>query len=1759
MKAACHFLARFVLAIGALVALLVGAGNDLMPATPAAADPDGDTFTTRVSVDSSGAQGNDLSWTSAISADGRYVAFRSDASNLVPGDTNGGDDIFVHDRQTGITERVSVSSVGEQGNDLSWSPAISANGRYVAFASYASNLVPGDTNDCEPWYASCSDAFVHDRQTGVTERVSVSTAGAQGDDDSGGGDISADGRYVAFSSYASNLVPDDTNSHTDTFVHDRQTGVTERVSVSTAGAQGDGSSPGGDISADGRYVAFASYASNLVPDDTNGEEDIFVHDRQTGITERVSVSSAGEQGDSYSGWPSISADGRYVAFESYASNLVPGDTNICQGEGPPSQTCPDIFLHDRQTGITQRVNVDSAGEQANGWSSNSSISADGRYVAFDSSAPNLVTDDTNGTRDVFVVIPSPAVFDPTNPWSRPEYPTSGTDDPVNLASGDLTHSHTDILIPGRGIPLEFTRYYHSGSNIERSLGHGWTHSYDMYLEIEPLAVTVFYPQGHATTFTLSDGELVPPQGVFDTLVDNGDGTYTLTTKEQVKYLFLSDGKLDTISDRNDNTTRLYYDVNGRLDYVTDASQLRQLTFSYDDPVYLDYITTVTEALGPGRTIDFTYDPLTGDLTDVQDVEGGTTSYEYDDHRMTSLTDSNLHRAVQNCYDEAGRVAKQFTAPPAIQDCANPGPGVETTVIEYETPVKGQTTVTDPRGAKTIHTFDTSFRTAQVESFDFDGVTPLGTVQYEYDADNNVTCVTDQRNNKSAYSYDDRGNVTQIIDALNTDENCELIGDDTWDFTYTDLNDLESETDPLHRTNYLYDDKGNLTRVVQRTGSREIDSDFDGYSNGNDGEGSIGTDPLDDCTDDPEDDDAWPPDFDMNTVINNGDLFNVLPPYFGRSCTNYLNWYVEDYPRRDLFPDCVINLTDVLKVLPPTFGSNCTRPIVGTIGALTCFERDTAGQVTAVVESTNLTLPSSPTGACTGNKTLFEYDAYGNQTGVIDPRFSAQPTPPKTVLTYDLGGRMETMTNELNHTTHYTYDGQNNVLSVSDHLTNTTSNTYDAKGNLQTVTDANRQPVGAGPETGVDECGDKGTGDGENDDWPDDEIADDGCPSAIYVYDDADRLVEVIDALGNSTVYDYDDNGNRTSVINARGKPTTYVYDALNRLETVTDPLDRDTTYSYDAAGNVDQRTDARGLVTDYTYDALNRLTDIDYVGSSDFVDYTYDAVGNRKTMNGPTGLTTYDYDDLERPITVTTTGSGSVRYWYDNVGNRSRITYPDNKSVTYSYDKAGNLKTVTDWLSKQTVYDYDDAGNLTDTDLPNGVDTDYTYDDAGRLESVLNVGPGPTTISSFDYTLDAVGNRTEMVDLVGTHSYEYDALYRLTEVKYPDEETDTYTYDAVGNRLTKDTDDYTYDDADQLTNLEGMPFGYDENGNQTSRGTQPYVDDFAYDHENRLVGADINYLAFGYSYNGDGLRMRQQVFGQPTTNYTWDVAAGLPVVLQDGDNTYVYGLDLISATDGGGVQTYFLYDGLGSTSDLTDGSGNVVDGYTYDVFGALRSGSPGATDFLFTGEQRDADSGLYYLRARYYDPEIGRFLSRDPARGGHPYGYVANNPVRYVDPSGLCHIETGLWDYLCGYWAHNREGEDENKEGGSRGDSAIFFGVNRGNLTRCPGNIEHRVKEDNWGGPRDQVLCDKKTGKVYIQRWYQTRQGNWKQGALEEAGYLGDYQTSLSDETSPGGDGGPAPVIVPPLPGRAPAPSRGGGGGGVFGDPFPWWWFDTPY
>ncbi len=341
--------------------------------------------TTRVSVNSIGQEVNGASSNPCISADGHYVVFQSDATNLVDDDTNGFSDIFMRDTWANTTSRLSLSSSGVPGNSNSYAPSISADGQFVAFELPASTLVTGDTNGT--W-----DIYVRDTVGNTTTRASVDLAGVIGNSHSRYPVISADGGFVSFVSNATNLVEGDGNGIWDIFVNNQSTGETERVTVDLTGEEANATSVHQSISGDGRYVAFESGANNLVDQDTNGTTDIFIRDTLLDTTTRISLSSSGAQANYGSQFPSISADGGYVAFKSAATNLVEGDTN----------TFFDIFVRDLGMNTTRRVSLHSSGAQGNSTSDRPSISTYGSLVAFESSASNLVVGDTNSSSDIFV-------------------------------------------------------------------------------------------------------------------------------------------------------------------------------------------------------------------------------------------------------------------------------------------------------------------------------------------------------------------------------------------------------------------------------------------------------------------------------------------------------------------------------------------------------------------------------------------------------------------------------------------------------------------------------------------------------------------------------------------------------------------------------------------------------------------------------------------------------------------------------------------------------------------------------------------------------------------------------------------------------------------------------------------------------------------------------------------------------------------------------------------------------------------------------------------------------------------------------------------------------------------------------------------------------------------------------------------------------------------------------------------------------------
>ena len=340
----------------------------------------------RVSVASDGAQSNGPSSTPRVSGDGQVITFRSSATNLVTGDTNAADDVFVHDRRTGQTTRVSVDSDGNEANRGSSWPSLSGDGRWVAFGSTATNLVDENAR-------GAGDVFVHDRLTGTTNLVSVDPNGEAVFGTSGEPVLSADGRRFVFRSTSRNLLPGEDVNHFDLYVRDLVAGVTVRASQRPDGGVPEPDNSDGELSASGRFVVYGSTATDILPGDTNGDSDIYLYDTATGVTERISVNTAGEQANGRSAYPSVSADGQRVVFFSDATNLDPRATN---GRS-------HIYLRDRELGTTVAVSLSFDGSPSVGSSLDPSISSDGTHVVFRSSNDNLLPDDVDTSSSVYRV------------------------------------------------------------------------------------------------------------------------------------------------------------------------------------------------------------------------------------------------------------------------------------------------------------------------------------------------------------------------------------------------------------------------------------------------------------------------------------------------------------------------------------------------------------------------------------------------------------------------------------------------------------------------------------------------------------------------------------------------------------------------------------------------------------------------------------------------------------------------------------------------------------------------------------------------------------------------------------------------------------------------------------------------------------------------------------------------------------------------------------------------------------------------------------------------------------------------------------------------------------------------------------------------------------------------------------------------------------------------------------------------------------
>ncbi|MDA3895089.1 MAG: PASTA domain-containing protein [Desulfobacteraceae bacterium] len=1023
-------------------------------------------------------------------------------------------------------------------------------------------------------------------------------------------------------------------------------------------------------------------------------------------------------------------------------------------------------------------------------------------------------------------------------------------------------------------------------------------------------------------------------------------------------------RIETITDPFGLTIEYHYDENGMLEQViksgTEPFAVRMMNkYAYEQGIFEKPV-----------------------LKDIKAPDGTILGqFEYDaTGRMIGLVDADNRKIIYG-----------FDVPNHIQE------------------------ITDRRGFTSVYEYDNVGNVTK--KTDSDGRVSL----WAYDENNNKTSETDALGNTTYWTYDESGNMLTETDPLGN----------TTTYTNNDRNDVLTQTDPNgNMIANVYDALGNLLEKTDVLGN------VTAYTHDTKGNVLTETDALGNVTT-----------FEYNfyghrtkEIAPNGKVTEWSFDRYGNELSESVSRTMET---GETVTMTTTNTYDIRNRLTRTVDpmGNETRTeynyldkesrIIDKNGAETLFEYDNNGKQTAIhyADGTSMLTAYDGEGNRTsttdraGRITNFEYDKNNQMTAVIHTDGSSSE------MVFDDASRMNATIDENGNQTDFVYDEAGRRSAVVDALGNTVSFGYDAAGNQVSMTDPkgatttyeydglNRQvktiyPDGTFSATGYDALGRKAT------------ETDQAGNVTLFGYDVAGNLVSVTDAFGNLTEYTYDEVGNRLSHTDPNGNTEYWTYDDIGRQVSHTLPLGMSESWMYDAVGNMTSHTDFNGDTVIYEYSpCCGRLTEKIFPDNSS-ISYTYLGDGKRETVTDSRGITQYFYDSRGRLASITDPDGSIISYTYDPKGNRTSVTVASG-TTTYTYDALSRLATVTDPDGGVTAYTYDKNGNREQVENPNGTIAAYTYDSLNRLTYLENRKSNGDIISSYYYTLGPAGNRLSVSENTGREvNYTYDDIYRLTQEEILDpangNETIAYTYDGKGNRLSK-TDSsgvisYNYDINDRLLTETGpahvYTYSYDNNGNTIAKSAAGESIAYDYNFENQLTGMETLSSRAAYQYDLDGIRVAQDVDGAETA-FIVDKNRQYAQVLEERDNLgsltvqYVYGDDLVSQKRAG-VDSYYHYDGLGSTRALTDSSESVTDTYTYEAFGSLIN-STGTTEnsYLFTGEQYDPNAGFYYLRARYYNPTIGRFVTVDPYAGKtsdpvtlHKYMYANMNPVMFVDPSG---------------------------------------------------------------------------------------------------------------------------------------------------------------
>lgn len=874
--------------------------------------------------------------------------------------------------------------------------------------------------------------------------------------------------------------------------------------------------------------------------------------------------------------------------------------------------------------------------------------------------------------------------------------------------------------------------------------------------------------------------------------------------------------------------------------------------------------------------------------------------------------------------------------------------------------------------------------------------------FQYNASNRISSVTDPANRSVSFTYDSNGNLTDILD----------VGGGHWHFTYDTNHLLLTMEDPRQYaangalstgpvvTN-VYDSQG---RVTQQTDPMGRITNFSYVANQDGTQTTTITDPNGNV--------------EVQTYQNNELITLVKGSGTSQATTTR---YTYDPSTRG-----ITSMTDPNShVWTATYDSNGNR-----LTSMDPLNHTTTYVYNALNEPTSITDPNNVT-------TTLTYDSNGNLLTTSRPLTSTGQTATMSNTYGDPAhpGDITGVTDANNHTTSIQWDSNGDVSKVTDAAGDITTYSYDTIGRLTSTVSPKGNVTGGTPSQYTTTIVPNAYGDpttvtdplghqtiyGYDADRNTTSVKDGRLNTTTNSYDNDNELTGVSRPDGSALGRSYDGDGNLTAQSNGLNETTSYAYNALDRLISKTDPLNRATTYAYDSNGNLTSLVDALNRTTTYGYNAANELTSISYSdGTTPNVSYTYDADGQRLTMGDGTGTNSYTYDSLNR-LTQSTNGAGkSVGYGYDLAGNLTTLTYPDNTAVTRLYDAVNRLTRVTDWLTHATSLAYDANSNLTTQTYPNGTTSAFTYDRADNVTQILDKS-GNKTLWNFGYTRDADNQVATASDPVSgvQHTYTNDTLNRLTG---DTGSATTWSYDAA-DELTSahisfaSTTGWSYDAAGELTQYtkcSGSPclinqqltFTYNNNGDRLTQNPTFYGGStltYGYDQADRLRSWTNGTTTASYAYDGDGLRQSKTV-GNTAEPFVWDLAEGIPLTIQDGSTKYVTGLGGLPLEQVNGTTVLYYYqDPLGSTRALLDGSGKTQATYVYDPYGNVTSKTGTVTNpFQFAGQYTDSESGLQYLRARYYEPATAQFLTVDPIVGltQQPYSYASDNPVNVLDPLG---------------------------------------------------------------------------------------------------------------------------------------------------------------